>query len=231
MIQALFAFGIALILVFVIFSKQHRKHFAIILLVLLALFLILAYIGEIPKSDQSAILETNMATEFGPAPPVEQVQVNIPKVKPSGWQVIVIALASSLLIALFVIFFLAKVYPFIRSRFTDQESVLNQLGKSAGVAANRIVSGDDPRAAILRCYQEMTQIMSKHEQVPNYSYLTPREFALRLRRRGMKDDDVDRLTAIFEAVRYGGRSGAEFVSEALSCLRSIHRTHATKEPV
>ncbi len=230
LIQAIFALGATTILLFVIFSREHRKQFAVIFLVLLLLFLILVYIGEIPQSDQSAVLETNMGTEIGAAPPVEQVRVDIPQVEPTNWQVILITLGSSLLLTLFAVVFFVKIYPLIRSRSVDKESVLNKLGKSAGLAARRIISGDDPRAAILLCYHEMTQIMSNHEQVQNYSFLTPREFALRLHQGGMKDDDVDRLTAIFEAVRYGGRSGAEFVNEAMSCLQSIHRTYVLEEP-
>lgn len=230
LIQAIFALGAAAILFFVIFSREHRKQFAAIFVVLFLISLILAYVGEIPQTDQSAIPQTDIATEIGQAQPVEQVQVEIPVVEPTNWQVIIIALGSSLLLTLFAVIFFVRIYPLIRSRSVDRENLLSQLGRSAGLAAHRIVSGDDPHAAIIRCYQEMTQIISKSEQVPNHSYLTPREFAFRLRQRGMKDEYVDRLTAIFEAVRYGGRSGAEFLDEAVSCLQSIHRAHVAQEP-
>ena len=67
--------------------------------------------------------------------------------------------------------------------------------------------------------------MSQAQHIPNYSYFTPREFATHLRKRGMKDEHVDRLTRIFETVRYGGRSGVGFVDEAIACLESIQRAY------
>ncbi len=231
LIQALFALGAAAVLLFVIFSREHRKQFAIIAVFLLLITLILAQVREIPQSQQQVQLQNEMNTEIGQPPLVEQVEIDIPKVNPTNWQLIVIALGSSLVLTLAGSVFFIKVYPLLRSRSSNRISILNQLGKSAGLAAHRIVTGDDPRAAILRCYQEMTQIVSKHDGVPDHSYFTPREFASRLSQRGMNNKDVDRLTAIFEAVRYGGRSGADFVNEAISCLRSIHRTHALGEPV
>ncbi|MCK4681559.1 DUF4129 domain-containing protein, partial [Candidatus Bipolaricaulota bacterium] len=60
----------------------------------------------------------------------------------------------------------------------------------------------------------------------NFSYFTPREFAERLRSSGMMVVHVDRLTAIFEQVRYGGRPGEAFVDEATASLEAIEEAYS-----
>ncbi len=228
-IQSILILGAAGTLLLLIISSKHRKLFAIILAGILLILVILAHVHKIPQPQQSPQHQAASTMTPGPPRPVEQVHVEVPAVSPTNWQVIMIAVGSSLVMAGLVLFFFLRIYPLIKSRATDKGDLLGKLGKSAGLAAHRIIAGDDPRAAILRCYQEMTEIMSKAEQIPNYSYFTPREFASRLRARGMKDNDVDRLTSIFEAVRYGGRNGAAFVNEAVASLQSIQRTYQTEE--
>lgn len=224
-IQSLMALGAGLTLFVLIISSKHRKQFAMIFGVLLLIALILAQVKNIPHMEQAPRPSSAASSEIGAPPPVEQVKVDIPDANPTNWQVIAIAIGSSLLLTGLGLFFFLKVYPLIKARSED-EDVLGELGKSAGLAVHRLITGDDPRSAILRCYQEMTEIMSQAERIPNYSYFTPREFAAHLRQRGMKDDDVQRLTLIFEAVRYGARSGEGFVDEAIACLRSIQHTYA-----
>jgi len=228
-IQSLFALGAAVILLFVIISRKHRKQFAIIFTVLLLVAICLAQIHHIPQGKQSPQPQQATNMGIGDAPPVEQVHVDIPSGAASNWQVILIAIGSSFALTAIGLFFFLKIYPAIRSRRSDRDDLLGALGKSAGLAAHRIIAGDDPREAILHCYQEMTEIMSQAQRMPNYSYFTPREFATHLRERGMKDEHVDRLTRIFESVRYGGRSGAGFVDEAVACLQSIQETYEIED--
>ena len=228
-IQSLFALGAAVILLFVIISRKHRKQFAIIFTVLLLVAICLAQIRNIPHSEQSPQGQEATSMGIGDTQPVEQVHVDIPPVAASNWQVILIAIGSSFVLTAVGLFFFLKIYPALRSRRSVGNDLLGALGKSAGLAAHRITAGDDPREAILRCYQEMTEIISQVQRIPNYSYFTPREFATHLRERGMKDEYVDRLTGIFETVRYGGRSGSGFVDEAVACLQSIQETYEIEE--
>jgi hypothetical protein len=223
-IQSLLALGAGLTLVVLIISSKHRKQFAVIFVVLLLVALILAQVKHIPHMEQAPPPNSAASSDIGAPPPVEQVHVDVPNANPTNWQVIAIAIGSSLILTGLAFLFFLKIYPLIKAR-SEGEDLLGALGKSAGMAAHRLVTGDDPRSAILRCYQEMTEIMSQAERIPNYSYFTPREFAAHLRQQGMKDDDVQRLTLIFEAVRYGARSGEEFVDEAIVCLRSIQRSY------
>ena len=229
LIQSLFALGAAVILLFAIISSKHRKQFAIIAISLFLIAIILAQVKNIPQGEQSPQPQQATDMEIGDVPPVEQVHVEIPPVAASNWQIILIALGSSLVLTGIGLTFFLKIYPALQARRSDRDDLLGELGKSAGLAAHRIIAGDDPREAILRCYQEMTEIMSLAQRITNYSHFTPREFATHLRQRGMKNEYVDRLTGIFETVRYGGRSGMGFVGEAIACLQSIQRTYTAEE--
>jgi len=229
LIQAVFALTAAVVLLFVIISKEYRKRFAIIFVVLLLIILGLAQIHEIPQSEGSPEEQQATGMGIGEAPPVEQVHVDVPPPSVSTWQIILIAVGSSLVLTGIGLAFFLKIYPALRARRSERDDLLSELGKSAGLAAHRMITGDDPREAILRCYQEMTEIMSRAQRIPNYSYFTPREFATQLRERGMKDEHIERLTGIFERVRYGGRSGVGSVEEAIACLQSIQRTYAAEE--
>ena len=229
LIQSLLALGAAVVLLFVIISPKHRKQFIAVFIVILIIAIVLAQVHNIPHAKQAPLPQNNESMGIGQAPPPsEPVKVDVPPVNPTNWQVILIAIGSSLVLTGFGLFFFLKIYPQLKAH-ADGQDLLGQLGKSAGLAAHRMLTGEDPRTAILRCYQEMTDIMSRAERIPNYSYFTPREFAAHLRQRGMNDDDVQRLTLIFEAVRYGGRSGEAFVDEAIACLQAIQRAYANAE--
>jgi len=226
LIQALFVLGAAVILLNLIISRRFRKQLALILVLLLLGTFVISHI-KIPDRGNSSLA----ASSGGPSSSVssDEPRPEIPPASASNWFVILIAAVSSIIVAGLALLFYLNVYPAMRKRRVTEETILDKLGKQAGQAIRRILDGDDPRAAILRCYQEMSTIMSRAERLPNFSYFTPREFASHLRLRGMKDEHVDRLTAIFEAVRYGGRSGSGFVNEALACLQSIQLTYATDE--
>jgi len=101
-----------------------------------------------------------------------------------------------------------------------RNSGLKELVDQVALSADRIRSGVDLRGEVIRCYQEMVNILSPRKgEKP--TYLTPREFADSLRDAGMADLHIDRLTSIFELVRYGRREDARFAKEALTCLDAI----------
>jgi len=105
-------------------------------------------------------------------------------------------------------------------------AVLDELALEAGRAADAIRAGDDPRDAVLRCYKEMCRVLARHGAVRESSSLTPREFASLLRARGMVNQHADRLTWIFEEVRYGSRPSAPLAGQAVACLEAIQAAYA-----
>ncbi len=140
-----------------------------------------------------------------------------PTVNPPNWSVILTALGTA--VGIVGLGFITWWW-FQRAKpSSNGQDILAELGVEAGAAATRIRNGADPRNAVIGAYKEMCDILSR--QVENPDYLTPREFARRLRARGMRSRHVDRLTKIFEEVRYGHRESARFAQEALSCLEEI----------
>ncbi len=163
-----------------------------------------------------------------PAPTLAQppsVQVPMPAGAPSHWWGILIALGAALLVVGTGMFAWRLITGW-RMRKATADDVLRKLGKQADTAVSRLRAGDDPRAVVLLCYKEMCNILHKYGHVANQAYFTPREFANQLHARGMSHAHADRLTTIFEQVRYGNRQGSQFAREASTCLDAIRNTYA-----
>lgn len=99
-------------------------------------------------------------------------------------------------------------------RLTESDDDVAALGRAAGRAANRLGdAGDAAEAAdaaefeneVYRAWREMTASLD----VDRPESSTPGEFADAAIDAGMSADDVRELTALFEAVRYGGRRPTE----------------------
>lgn len=100
------------------------------------------------------------------------------------------------------------------------------VGRAAGDAADRIEDATDVDNEVYRAWREMTT----HLDVPNPQSSTPAEFAAAAVDAGMARDDVEELTALFEAVRYGGESATEErESRAVAALRRIEDAYAEDE--
>ncbi len=98
-----------------------------------------------------------------------------------------------------------------------------KVGRMAGEAADRLEASGDFENEVYRAWREMTRPLN----VPRPQSSTPREFAEAAVGAGMNGDDVDRLTELFDEVRYGGREATpEREREAVSLLRSIEAAYA-----
>ena len=105
----------------------------------------------------------------------------------------------------------------------DPTRDVQAVGRAAGEAADRIETSTDVDNEVFRAWREMTD----HLDVPNPESSTPAEFAAAAVEAGMAREDVDRLTSMFEEVRYGGESPTEErEQQALEALRRIEREYA-----
>lgn len=227
MIQVLLIFGLAASVIFAVISPEFRRYLAILAGVIALILFVFSRIEPgirpiVPLVEEGA---AGLAEPGAPASP-EPVRVEIPPVHAPEWGVIMAAIGIALVVAGIGLFVMLRLYPLLKKRRKDRNLLLDQLGELASDAVARIRAGDDPRQVVLHCYKEMSDIISYAEKIPNFSHFTPREFAQSLRSRGMSDDHVDRLTGIFEQVRYGGRQGRGFADEALLSLEAIERTYA-----
>jgi membrane protein implicated in regulation of membrane protease activity len=224
--SALLLACLVLSVVGVIISPRFRRR--LVNLAILAIVLFLALSAYQARERQLGAQSQGPAEEVGGGPSLPGESPpgpEVPPVKASTWMVALAAIGGAAAAVAVGMFVAVKVYPVLLGR-RARRGTLEELAERAGEAADAIRSGTDPRDAVLRCYKEMCAILSREGQVHNLSALTPREFSALLRTRGMRDEHVDRLTAIFEEVRYGARDGVPFAGEATACLEAIRSAYA-----
>jgi hypothetical protein len=106
--------------------------------------------------------------------------------------------------------------------FSKPLSTTDQLKAEVENAINEIESGVDLRNVIIRCYKDMCQTLADQRGIQREQNMTPREFELELQNLGIPQSAVQRLTRLFELVRYGNyQLDLSAEQEALYCLTTI----------
>lgn len=107
----------------------------------------------------------------------------------------------------------------------DARPTLHTIGRMAGEAADRIDQVGPLENEVYRAWAEMTMEL----EVDHPDSSTPGEFARKAVDVGMAPEDVDRLTELFEEVRYGGRAATEDREfAAIETLRRIEDQYANE---
>lgn len=124
-------------------------------------------------------------------------------------------------IAIFLSIGLAAFYIYWRF-FRKTPSTTDQLKAGVEEAISDIQTGDDLRNVIIRCYNDMSQVLNEQRDIQRQQGMTPREFEHQLQGVGLPQNAVQRLTRLFEEVRYGNAElGKDAEQEAIHCLKSI----------
>jgi len=101
-------------------------------------------------------------------------------------------------------------------------STSDQLKAEVEGAIDDIEAGADLRNVIIRCYADMSQILNERRGIQRQQAMTPREFELELQEIGLPHASIQRLTRLFEEVRYGNAElGRTAEQEAIHCLSAI----------
>jgi hypothetical protein len=109
-----------------------------------------------------------------------------------------------------------------RRYFHNPPSASDQIKLEVQSAIDEISSGADLRNVIIRCYADMSEILLKQRSIERPQAMTPREFELELEEIGLPKNAIQRLTRLFEAVRYGNTiTGESDEKEAVQCLNEI----------
>jgi hypothetical protein len=211
-----------------VFIWPENLKYAIVRAVLLALFLILlVFTIRALKDFIEQLLAALQGLERQAAAPSESgggEALPIGSARAPGWAVFPFLLGG--------LAFLALLGWWLRRLWLGRraEAQLLEISALAGAAADELISGGSLRNIVLRCYREMSKLLSEQQQVPFHEAMTAREFEQQLRRAGVQDEHVTQLSRLFEEVRYGGReSGPDEEQEALECLREIERAYGPKE--
>ena len=80
---------------------------------------------------------------------------------------------------------------------------LERLAQEAQSALDALWAGGDLRNVVIRCYLEMSRVVSEQRGIQRGPAMTPREFEHYLEEKGLPGEPVRQLTRLFEEVRYG----------------------------
>jgi hypothetical protein len=115
----------------------------------------------------------------------------------------------------------AAVYMSVSAYRTRMASPLEIIAATAETALQALEQGSYVRGVILRCYSAMLAAASELG-VDRPGQLTPAEFIQRLVHAGLPPGAVERLTHLFEAVRYSPQPPtAVMEAEAVDCLQVV----------
>ena len=96
------------------------------------------------------------------------------------------------------------------------------LRQEAEKALGDLQSGKDFQDVIIRSYLQMTEVLRAEQKIERRQSMTAREFQEWLESRGIPSAPIQRLTALFETVRYGSeRLSSQDEQAGVDCLKQI----------
>ena len=218
--------GLPLVIIYSLLTPEARKNLlkGMVPIVLFGLFLYVALrassnVDEKVQPTPTVVAEPDRATpvpeEFVEAAAEETAEIDAAAPEWLIWGTIVI-------LALILALILVGVVRFLLRYRTAQPSPLADLAEQAEDAAEAIRAGADLRDTVMLCYYRMSQTLQEQRGIWRERAMTPREFETYLVRSGIPGEHVQRLTRLFEKVRYGAKTiGVEDERQALSSLGAI----------
>lgn len=110
-----------------------------------------------------------------------------------------------------------------QSRQDEAGEVLPELAREAEAALEMLRQGGSLADVVMRCYMEMGRVLYETRGIARPQHTTPHEFAVQLLKTGLPAGPVNRLTYLFEQVRYGQthQANPEQQNEAVASLEAI----------
>lgn len=224
-VRILLAVAATVFVLQLIVSRESRRVYLFLILVLGSLLIAADFLGCDRQTPEEGVTWEQEGLMTGPAEEDLNLQPIGREVEASNLQYIILAVVLSSMVVIVGGVFLQK---WLKARPQAIDDGLNEILDSITDAANRLRLGEDPYTVVLFCYQEMMKILSTKGRI-DATYLTPREFELRLRGVGLSGDSISQLTGIFEIVRYAGRVDDSFAARALTCLDAIQEAQPTDD--
>lgn len=201
-----------------IVSPEMRKDFlqrlVLPLIILLFLLVVREKPEEIPQPPPSAVPAQSGSQVAGESVPEVRFDANPPKTVVWGTR-IAVGVGVALIVG-------CAFWLLWRSRRTPAPHPLAQVAEQARQAIKAIEAGGEIRNAVLRCYFEMSRVLDEEKGLARQTTMTPREFERSLSDAGLPGPAVQRLTRLFEAVRYGTEAvGDDEEEQARAALTAI----------
>ena len=188
-----------ILIIWLIVSPEARKALLKQLLRLLPIFIILYLAINRLRGTLSTAVEPSFQ---GVASPSDGLAGSSPTdtfaANPSQWLVLVASLGIALLLAVLVVGIAWSVWRHRRPRHP-----LERLAQEAQSALDALWAGGDLKDVVIRCYLEMSRVVSEQRGIRRDQAMTPREFERYLEEKGLPGEPVRQLTRLFEEVRYG----------------------------
>jgi len=103
-----------------------------------------------------------------------------------------------------------------------KQKPLSEIARIARLSLHDLSSGRESTDVILNCYFRMSDVVGNKKNMQRGLSMTPAEFATNLEGSGLPGGAVQRLTRLFESVRYGSqKTGPKEINEAVACLTTI----------
>jgi hypothetical protein len=205
-----------LAIIYLIISPKARRRVLREFLMMLPLFILLYLLlraGPTLLNREGQPAGSQALPAPAAAPPAFE-----PITTPPGWLVFVMSLG----LALFIVAPLVVAIYFLWRRGRRRASGLERLAQEAEEAIAAIHAGANLRDAVIRCYVEMARIVREQRGIRRDSAETVGEFAAYLEEAGLPGEDVQRLTRLFENVRYGAKpTGEDEERQAVTALAAI----------
>lgn len=199
------------------YSPRLRKLFVTYCITIILAYL---YLGpDNPPLPVEELTEGAPAGEIIPLPPLDGVEVNErPEVgEPPSW--------FRAFVALFPAIFTVAAGLFLIRRYlanSNATPLAAEIAQNAEEALLEIEQGYDLRGAIIGAYVQMTETVRRNRGIVRKSAVTASEFVEVLQKAGLPLSPVERLTRLFEQVRYSPDTpGVRDQREAVSCLGEI----------
>ena len=195
--------------------KETIKRVIRYTLIILMLHGIIRLMPPLPKAEEpsetppvAGLLDEN-SQEPLPAPP--EFVVNPPE-----W---IIGAVSTALLAVLLLGFWLLWRQFFKPK---PPTPIQRLTREVKQTLVDIQAGADLKDTILRCYRQMSHIISQEKGLDRRQAMTPREFEQFLADSGLDNAHIHRLTRLFERVRYSAQAPTyNEEQEATACLTAI----------
>ncbi len=198
--------------------RELAKRVLTAFVLLVLFYALLTLIQHLPKA-------TDEEVSVAPAPTVVATPAAKPPVlapvirEPPAWFVGVTG-------GIVIMVILAAMWLVVRQRNTlvevEQPVEAELVVKEARGALEQLQAGGNVRDVVLRCYLEMSRVLSERRAIRREQAMTPREFEQRLVAAGIRDEHIRRLTQLFERIRYSVKTpDRRDEDEAQACLTAI----------
>ncbi len=167
-----------------------------------------------PDFTQANAAVSSSPTDAATAPVFEPPQVSNILIYVIGFVV--------LLIVAFIFWKLIGWWGRVKKELAAARQPMTEIAAIVRSSLKEIASGENSTNAIIRCYEQMSYAVDEKRGLRRDFAMTVSEFAERLERAGLPHEPVQRLTRLFESVRYGaGKTAPRDVDEAVVCLNAI----------